>query len=77
MLHQIASLVGAALILAAYVANQQGWLEPAHRAYSLMNFLGALLLLWVAWTDWRWGFIILEAVWAAVSLPALLRPRKT
>jgi len=32
-----------------------------------------LLLLWVALVDRRWGFILLEAVWALVSIPPLLR----
>ncbi|MEZ4415981.1 MAG: hypothetical protein R3E10_09500 [Gemmatimonadota bacterium] len=71
---QIVSLVGALLILSAYVANQRGWLGPRHRAYSLVNLIGALLLGWVAIVDNRWGFIILEGVWALVSIPPLIRP---
>lgn len=73
MLHQILSLAGALLILAAYVANQREWLSPRDAAYSLMNLVGSLLLLWVAVVDARWGFILLEATWAAVSIPPLLR----
>jgi len=73
VLQQILSLAGAFLILAAYVSNQRGWLSPRDRSYNLMNLVGALLLLWVALVDWRWGFILLEAVWAAASLPPLLR----
>ena len=75
MLQQILSLVGAALILSAYVANQRNRLGPRDVSYNLMNLVGALLLLWVAIADWRWGFIVLEAVWAMVSLPHLLRRR--
>jgi Na+-translocating ferredoxin:NAD+ oxidoreductase RnfD subunit len=73
VLYQILSLTGAALILGAYVANQRGLLGPRNATYNLMNLLGALLLLWVAVVDWRWGFILLEAVWALVSIPPLLR----
>lgn len=73
MLQQILSLVGAALILAAYVANQRSWLGPRDVSYNLMNLVGALFLLWVALVDWRWGFILLETVWALVSIPPLLR----
>lgn len=73
MFHQILSLTGAALILTAYVGNQRGWWGPLHSRYNLMNLAGALLLLWVALVDWRWGFIVLEAVWALVSIPPLLR----
>lgn len=71
--HQILSLAGAGLILAAYVANQRGVLGPGHAAYNLMNLAGSLLLLWVAVVDWRWGFIVLEASWALASIPPLLR----
>ncbi len=71
---QILSLLGAALILVAYAANQRGWMGPERRAYSLINLLGALLLLVVAIVDQRVGFIILEVVWALVSIPPLIRP---
>ena len=74
MLMQIVSLVGAFLILSAYVANHRGWLGPQQRLYSLINLVGALLLGWVAVVDDRWGFILLEGVWALVSIPPLLNP---
>jgi hypothetical protein len=77
MLMQAVSLTGAILILAAYVANQRTWLSPADRAYSLMNLVGALLLGYVAVIDNRWGFILLEGVWALVSIPPLFRRSPT
>ncbi|MDT8368750.1 MAG: hypothetical protein RQ745_06055, partial [Longimicrobiales bacterium] len=70
---QILNLIGALAILAAYVANQRRWLGPETRLYSLLNLVGAILLLWVAIEDLRWGFILLEGVWALVSIPPLLR----
>jgi hypothetical protein len=73
VLEQSLSLVGAFLILAAYVANQRGWLTPRHAAYNIMNLVGSLCLLWIALVDWRWGFIVLEAVWALVSIPPLFK----
>jgi hypothetical protein len=73
--HQILSLAGAACILAAYVANQRKRLTPDRPLYSLLNLVGSLMLLWVAIVDVRWGFIVLEAAWALVSIPPLLRPR--
>lgn len=74
MFHQIVSLIGAALILGAYAANQKGVLSPRNRTYSALNLVGSLLLLWVALVDQRWGFIVLESLWALVSLPPLIRP---
>lgn len=73
MLSQLLSLVGAVLILTAYAGNQRGFLGPERPAYNVMNLLGALLLLWVAVGDRRVGFILLEAAWAAVTLPPLWR----
>jgi hypothetical protein len=73
MLLQIASLAGAVLILSAYVALQLGWLSATDRMYNLLNLVGAALLAWVAITDRRIGFILLEVIWAAVSIPPLIR----
>lgn len=73
MLFQVLSVFGAALILGAYAGNQRRWIGPEDASYNVMNLLGALLLLWVAVVDRRVGFIALEAVWAAITLPPLWR----
>ena len=73
MLYQTISIIGAALVLSAYFALQRGWLGGEDRLFSALNFLGALLLTWVAVVDQRVGFIILESAWALLSLPGLLR----
>lgn len=73
MLLQVVSLSGAFLILVAYAGIGRGWLKPTSKTYALMNLVGSLLLLWVAISDQRWGFILLEALWALVSIPPLLR----
>ena len=73
LLDQLVSLIGAALILAAYVALQRGWLPRESRLYNALNFVGSALLTYVAVKDRRMGFIILEAAWALLSLPGMLR----
>ncbi len=70
---QVVSLVGAFLILIAYAGIQRTWLKPQSKLYALLNLVGSLLLLWVAVNDRRMGFILLEALWALVSIPPLLR----
>jgi hypothetical protein len=70
---QIVSLLGAALILAGYVALQRAWLPRESRAYNALNFVGSALLTYVAVKDRRVGFIILEAAWALLSLPGMIR----
>ena len=74
MLYQLTSLVGAAMILVAYVALQRGWMGREDRRFNALNFVGSALLTWIAVADRRWGFIILEGSWALLSLPPLLRP---
>ncbi len=71
---QVVSLVGAAMILFAYVANQMRRMGRESASYSLLNFVGSLLLGYVAVVERQYGFILLEGVWAIVSLYALLRP---
>jgi len=73
--YQVVSLVGAFLILLAYGLNQRGRLTPEQASYSLMNLVGASLLLWVAIVDRRAGFVVVEGAWAAMSLMPLLRRR--
>ncbi|HET7274999.1 MAG TPA: hypothetical protein VFI91_07445 [Longimicrobiaceae bacterium] len=74
MFYQFVSVVGALMILSAYVAYQMGKLGREDRLYSLLNFVGSSLLAWIAIIDVRWGFIVLEVVWALISLPPLIRP---
>ena len=73
LLDQLVSLVGAALILAAYVALQRGWLSRESRAYNALNLVGSLFLTYAAVRNWNLGFIILEASWALLSLPGTFR----
>jgi hypothetical protein len=70
---QLLSLVGAALVLGAYVALQKRWWTSTGAAYLCANLLGALFLTAVATIDRRVGFIVLEATWALVSLTSLVR----
>jgi hypothetical protein len=77
---QLVSIVGALMILAAYAANQFGWLRVSGLSYSVVNAVGAGILTVVAALESQWGFLLLEAAWTVVSLAALvamLRPRAT
>jgi hypothetical protein len=65
---QIISVLGALAILGAYIANQFRFIGPSNRSYSVMNFIGSAVLTVIAVIEVQWGFILLEAVWALVSL---------
>lgn len=73
MFFQIISLFGAAGLLVAYIAAQTGRMRHDSAVYNGLNAVGSALLAWVAVHDQRWGFILLEGIWAVVSLPPLFR----
>jgi hypothetical protein len=65
---QLVSVLGALAILLAYAANQFRLIGPMNLSYALLNFVGSLVLAVVAVIEVQWGFILLEVVWALVSL---------
>jgi hypothetical protein len=70
---QVIQVVGALLILAGFAAAQFGWLRVDSRAYLVLNLVGSAVLTYLAWHERQWGFLLLEVVWAAVSLWSLAR----
>lgn len=70
---QVVSLVGSMLILGAFIAAQVKWLETSHPLYIWLNFIGSGILAVVAVIEAQWGFLLLEGVWALVSLWSLVK----
>lgn len=73
MLYQLISVIGAVLILLGYAGLQTRRLSRDDRAFNLLNLVGSSLLAWIAIVDQRSGFILLEVIWALLSIPPLLR----
>jgi hypothetical protein len=71
MIGQIVSLIGAAMILAAFGAQQAGRLRPEARAYLALNLLGSAILTYFAVQARNLGLIALEGSWALISLASL------
>jgi hypothetical protein len=69
---QVAQIVGALLILAAYALAQFGVLNQRSYWYIGLNVVGATTLAILAWHEDQLGFLLLEGVWALVSAAALV-----
>jgi uncharacterized membrane protein len=74
--YQLMSVTGAVLVLVAFACLQTGKLDRRDRWFNVLNFVGSMMLGFVAVHDRRWGFIGLEFIWAALSVPPLFH-RKT
>lgn len=76
MIGQVVSLIGAAMILAAFGAQQAGKLRPEAPTYLALNLGGSLILTYFAVEARNLGLIVLEGSWAAISLVSLARSLK-
>jgi uncharacterized membrane protein YccC len=70
---QLVQIVGALLILVAYAAAQFGAMSQHSRAYLALNLVGSAVLAVLAFYEDLWGFLLLETVWAGVSLWGLVQ----
>ena len=68
----VVQIVAAVLVLAAFVLAQRGVLDHRAPSYLLLNLFGAGALAVDALHGREWGFLLLEGVWALVSLAGLL-----
>jgi hypothetical protein len=70
---QLVQIVGALLILVAFAGAQFGTMDQHSRTYLVLNLVGSAVLAGLAWHEQLWGFLLLEAVWAVVSLWGLIQ----
>jgi hypothetical protein len=73
VVYDVVQITGSLLILAAFVAALNGRLEQSSYPYLVLNAIGSAALAATAVISREWGFILLEGVWAAVSLYSILR----
>jgi hypothetical protein len=71
-LDQALQVFGALLILVAFAAAQLNRLDQRSYPYLLLNLVGSAILAYLALQTQQWGFVLLETVWAIVSLGGLI-----
>ena len=70
----IAGLVGVVLIIVAYLLLQLGKLPSTAPSYSLLNAVGAFLVMVSLLFDFNLSAFLMEAFWFLISVFGLLRP---
>jgi hypothetical protein len=70
---QLLQIAGAICILTGFALSQAHRLSADGYPYLILNFIGSSILAWLAFDDRQWGFLLLEGVWALVSLASILR----
>ncbi len=65
--------LGVALLLIAFALNLSGVLDRRSRSYHSLNGVGAGLACYASWLIGFFPFVVLEGVWAAVAVAALIR----
>ena len=71
-MYQATQIAGALLILIAFGMVQMKRMDPHGRKYLVLNFVGSLILAVLAAMESQWGFLLLEGVWAVVSVWGLM-----
>lgn len=72
-MYQEMQLIGAGLVLLAYLLLQQGKVRADQLEYCALNLLGYLTLLGVAIAGRQWGFFLLSAAWILITVRSIYR----
>jgi len=72
---QVTGSVGVALLLIAFFMNLFGMVTAESRAYQAMNVVGAGISCYASYLIGFAPFVVLEAVWCAAAVAAMLRDR--
>jgi hypothetical protein len=71
-LYRAIGLLGAAIFVVAYLANQARWLKSEDWRFPAANLAGALLILISLFGEWNLPSVVIEVFWAAISVYGLV-----
>lgn len=72
-LPDLLGLGGSIMIAATYFANLQGMVKTESWLYSVLNFVGASLILVSLYWAWNLPAAVMEGFWALISVYGLIR----
>ena len=70
---QFVGSIGVALLLIAFFMNLFGMLNSDSRAYQGMNAVGAAISCYASYLIGFAPFVVLEAIWCAAAVAAMVR----
>lgn len=73
MIGQVLQIAGALCVLIGFTCAQFGIMQPRAYSYLVLNLVGSAVLAVLALLGYQWGFLLLEGVWALVSLWGLIQ----
>ena len=76
-MEQIVQVLGALLILAAFVLAQWRVIDSGSLRYLVPNLVGSAALAVDAYVGSQWGFVLLEGAWAVVSAAGVLEAARS
>ncbi|PYC76308.1 hypothetical protein C7C46_22805 [Streptomyces tateyamensis] len=71
-MEQVVQVLGSVLVLIPFALSQWGRTSAHSRWYLAPNLAGSAILATDAALTSQWGFLLLEGVWAVVSLAGLI-----
>jgi uncharacterized membrane protein len=73
---EIIGSIGVALLLIAFFMNLFGMLDADSLAYQATNAVGAAVSCYASYLIGFAPFVVLEAIWCAAAVAAMLRGRR-
>ena len=75
-IYLLIGIIGAVLIVVVFLLNQIKVIDRDDLSYDLSNFIGAVLLIIYAWSLRSYPFIVINIVWAGISLRDVIKKKK-
>jgi hypothetical protein len=73
---QIVGIIGVIMIMIAYFLLEKGDLDAHQLMFPLVNFIGALLIVFSLLFAWNLPSFLMESSWALISFYGLTKIRK-